>query len=121
MGPATHQFSISGVWADAVFASALQRCEQPSAGEIRQAAAAAVGAFGPCGCAARVAQEFGDHPETAVTRMRWARTVAAEAFQVELPGHRLGPGARSLSRCLWRSWRNPLIRPTRRSRTCVEF
>jgi len=35
MGPATHQFSISGVWADAVFASALQRCEQPSAGEIR--------------------------------------------------------------------------------------
>jgi hypothetical protein len=70
----------SGVWADAVFASLLQRCEHPSAGEVRRAATAAVGAFGPCGCAARVAQEFGDHPEVAVTRMRWAREVAAEAF-----------------------------------------
>jgi len=27
-----------------------------------------------------VAQEFGDHPETAVARMNWARTVAGEAF-----------------------------------------
>jgi hypothetical protein len=81
-----HKRGVSGVWADAVFVSALQRCEHPSAGEVRQAATAAVGAFGPCGCAARVAQEFGDHPETAVTRMRWARMVAAEAFHDELPG-----------------------------------
>jgi hypothetical protein len=80
MGSVAHQAGISGVWADAVFVSALQRCEHPSAGQVRQAAAAAVGAFGACGCAARVAQEFGDHPETAVTRMRWARTMAAEAF-----------------------------------------
>jgi hypothetical protein len=86
MGSVADQLGISGVWADAVFASALQRCEHPSAGEVRRAAAAAVGAFGPCGCAARVAQEFGDHPETAVTRMRWARTVAAEAFRDELAG-----------------------------------
>jgi hypothetical protein len=27
-----------------------------------------------------VAQEFGDHPETAVIRMRWARAVAGAAF-----------------------------------------
>jgi hypothetical protein len=27
-----------------------------------------------------VAQEFGDHPETAVMRMRWARQVAGQAF-----------------------------------------
>lgn len=32
------------------------------------------------GCAARVAQAYGDHPETAVTRMRWARTAVASAF-----------------------------------------
>jgi hypothetical protein len=27
-----------------------------------------------------VAQEFGDHPDTAVIRMRWARDVARKAF-----------------------------------------
>jgi len=27
-----------------------------------------------------VAQEFGDHPEAAVDRMRWARAVADELF-----------------------------------------
>jgi hypothetical protein len=27
-----------------------------------------------------VAQEFGDHPDTAVTRMRWARDLAAAAI-----------------------------------------
>ena len=29
------------------------------------------------GCAARMAQEFGDHPEAACDRMRWARQVVA--------------------------------------------
>jgi hypothetical protein len=50
--------------------SALQRCEQPSAGQIRQAVAAAVRAFGPSGCAERVAQEFDDHPDGAAGRTR---------------------------------------------------
>ena len=36
--------------------------------------------FGVGGCAAQVAQEFGDHPDTAVTRMRWARHAVTEAF-----------------------------------------
>jgi len=81
MGPAIHEPDSSAVWADALFVSALQRCEQPSAGQIRQAVAAAVRAFGPSGCAERVAQEFGDHPDGAVGRMRWARTRAAEVFK----------------------------------------
>jgi len=72
--------SISAVRADAVFVSGLQRCDEPSACEVRQAAAAAIRAFGCSGCAGRVAQEFGDHPETAVIRMRWARGVVVEAF-----------------------------------------
>jgi hypothetical protein len=72
--------SISAVRADALFVSALQGGDHPGAREVRQAVAAAVGAFGQRGCAGRVAQEFGDHPETAVTRMRWARQVAGEAF-----------------------------------------
>ena len=77
MRPAMHHLSIS---ADALFVSALQRGDHPSAKEVRQAAAAAVQAFGRHGCAERVAQEFGDHPEAAVARMRWARQVAGKAF-----------------------------------------
>ena len=66
--------------ADALFVSALQCSDELSAGQVRQAVAAAVGAFGYSGCAGRVAQEFGDHPETATARMRWARAVAGQAL-----------------------------------------
>jgi hypothetical protein len=80
MRPAMHHLSISAIRADALFVSALQRGDHLGAREVRQAVAAVVEAFGQRGCAGRVAQEFGDHPETAVTRMRWARQVAGEAF-----------------------------------------
>ena len=63
----------SAVWADALFASVLQRSDNPSAGQVRKAIAAAVRAYGGLGCVQRVAQEFGDHPEAAAGRMRWAR------------------------------------------------
>jgi len=72
--------STSTVWADALFASMLQRSDGPTAGQVRKAVAATVRAYGSRGCAERVAQEFGDHPETAVTRMRWARGVVGEVF-----------------------------------------
>src|SRR5579859_3439116 len=80
MRPAAHYYlttpatsATAASEADALFVSALQRSDELSAGQIRQAIAAAVGAFGYSGCAGRVAQEFGDHPETAAARMRWAR------------------------------------------------
>ena len=73
------------VWADALFASLLQRSDNPSAGQIRKAIAAAVRAYGGPGCVQRVAQEFGDHPEAAVDRMRWARAVADELFASPSP------------------------------------
>ena len=73
--------SISAVRADALFASALQRSDEPGAGQVRRAVAAAVGALGDVGCAARVAQAYGEHPETAVTRMCWARAAVASAFE----------------------------------------
>jgi hypothetical protein len=72
--------SASAVRADALFASMLQRSGGPSADEVRKAIAAAVRAYGGRGCAERVAQEFGDHPETAVARMRWVRGVVGEVF-----------------------------------------
>jgi hypothetical protein len=76
---------IGAVGADALFASALQRSDEPSARQVRQAVAAAVRAYGPQGCAERVAQEYGDHPEAAAARMRWARTTAGEALGDSAP------------------------------------
>ena len=93
--PVIAYLSIGAVQADAVFVSGLQCCDEPSAGQVRQAVAAAVRAFGCSGCAGRVAQEFGDHPETAVIRMRWARGVAREAF-ADSPDPRLGADADGL-------------------------
>ena len=75
----------SAVWADALFASMLQRFDEPSASQVREAVAAALRAYGGRGCAERVAQEFGDHPETAVARMRWARGVIGELFAAPGP------------------------------------
>jgi hypothetical protein len=80
MEPAVHHFSISAVRADALFASELQGSQQPTAAQVRRAVAAVVRALGDLGCAERVAQEFGDHPELAAARMRWARRTADEAF-----------------------------------------
>ena len=73
MRSSTYDPSISTVRADALFASALQRSDNPSAAQVGQAIVASVRAFGARGCAARVAQAYGEHPETAVLRMRWAR------------------------------------------------
>ena len=86
MRPSQHHFSITGfAAADALFASALQCSQAPTTDQVRQAINAAVGAFGYSGCAGRVAQEFGDHPETAAARMRWAReTLAGLEFRVRL-------------------------------------
>jgi len=93
MGPAQHHHLDSSAFgaADALFVSALQCSEAPSAGQIRQAIDAAVRAFGVSGCAARVAQEFGDHPETAAARMRWARAAARSAFADRVPAPRRSP------------------------------
>ena len=85
MWPVMAYLSIGAFHADAVFVSRLQRCDEPSAGQVRQAVAAAIRAFGYSGCAGRVAQEFGDHPETAVIRMRWARAVARAVFADSAP------------------------------------
>jgi len=76
--PANTRSRPRAAWADALFVSMLQCSDRPSTGQARQAIAAAIDAYSGRGCAERVAQEFGDHPETAVVRMRWALAVAGE-------------------------------------------
>jgi hypothetical protein len=95
MWPGRAHLSMSAVRADAAFVSGLQRSDEPSARQVRQAVTAAIRTFGCSGCAERVAQEFGDHPETAVIRMRWARAVAREAFADPAPEPAPGTNARA--------------------------
>src|SRR4051794_11679495 len=75
-----HQLSISTVRSAALFVSSVQRSDGPDTTRVRAAVTAAVRAYGSRGGAARVAQEFGAHPETAVAGMRWARQVVDDVF-----------------------------------------
>src|SRR5262249_61185233 len=85
MRPVMPCLSSGASQADVVFASWLQRGDKPSVGQVRQAVAAAIHAFGYSGCTERVAQEFGDHPETAGIRVRWARAVGPDALAGFVP------------------------------------
>lgn len=63
---------------EALFASALQRSDAPTPDMVAQAIVQTVRQFGARGCAGRMAQEFGDHPEAAAERMRWVRQLIAQ-------------------------------------------
>jgi hypothetical protein len=64
---------------EALFASALQRSDAPSPEVVAEAIRRTVRRFGRRGCAGRMAQEFGDHPETAVERMNWVRQLVGQS------------------------------------------
>jgi hypothetical protein len=114
MRSAPSDLGISAARAEALFASALQRSDAPSARQVERAVAAALGTLGELGCAARVAQAYGEHPETAVARMRWARTAVAGAFGASPSGPAPGPragryaGPRDAARTCGRGGLSPL-------------
>ena len=93
MQSALCDLSNSAARADALFASALQRSDEPNARQVEHAVTTAIGALGELGCAARVAQAYGEDQQTAVTRMRWARTAVADAFGAPPSEPARGPGA----------------------------
>jgi hypothetical protein len=66
--------------ADALFMSHLQCSSRFDVADVHAHIAAALRRLGARGCAASVAAEFGDHPETAVARMGWARRTVAAAY-----------------------------------------
>ena len=74
------QVTIAGpidVRCEALFASALQPSDDPTVSMVAAAISSAVRRFGRRGCLGQMAQEFGDHPDAAAQRMRWARQLAA--------------------------------------------
>ena len=70
------------VRSEALFVSHVQRSQHPTAQLIRDTISATMDRFGETECAALVAQEFGEHPDCALGRMRWARHAARDAFSV---------------------------------------
>lgn len=65
---------------EALFCSCLQPSQRPSPELVRETVHAVVFKAGEARCAELVAQEFGDHPDTALARMGWCRAAVAEAF-----------------------------------------
>jgi hypothetical protein len=88
---------LNDVRSEALFASALQPSDEPSVAQVRAEIKHTVRQLGTRGCAARMAQQFGDTPESAVTRMRWARRVVADIFAVQ-PAHATAHPVLSASR-----------------------
>jgi len=72
--------TFEAIRAEALFASTLQSSESPSRGQVRRAVAATLRRLGIRGCAAQQAGEFGEHPETAVARMKWALAVIRAVY-----------------------------------------
>jgi hypothetical protein len=62
--------------AEALFASGLSECSRPTRQQAADAIGWAVRMYGGVrGCAAELAGAYGDYPDAAMVRMRWARRV----------------------------------------------
>ena len=70
--------NVTDVRCAALFASGLQRSDAPTGDAVAEAVQRTVRQFGVRGCEGRMAQEFGDHPEAAMERMRWVRQLVRE-------------------------------------------
>ncbi len=68
----------SATWAssDPPPADLVRAVHAPTPEALAEVIRRTVRRLGIAGCASRMAQEFGDHPETAASRMRWIRSSA---------------------------------------------
>jgi len=109
------RLNVDDARCEALFASALQRSDAPSAESVAAAISHAVRRLGIRGCVNRMAQEFGDHPQAAAERMRWVRQLAAAAAAPATcePGPR--PPGRSPGLAVRQAITQPAVsRPARR-------
>lgn len=72
--------TFEAVRAEALFASTLQMSQGPVDEDVRAAVTCTLRRIGVQGCVARVATEFGDHPDIATTRMGWALRMIRHAY-----------------------------------------
>lgn len=79
------RLNVNDARCEALFASGLQRSDAPTPDTLTNAIKHTVRKFGIAGCASRMAQEFGDHPDAAASRMRWIRQLIAEVAAPPAP------------------------------------
>jgi len=73
---------IADARAEALFASELSALVEPTSEQVAAAIRRALLRYGGTrGCAAEVAAAYGDCPETAAPRTRWARTVVRSCYR----------------------------------------
>lgn len=72
------RLNVNDARCKALFASGLQRSDAPTPEVVAEVISLTVRQFGIAGCTSRMAQEFGDHPEAAASRMRWIRQLLSE-------------------------------------------
>jgi hypothetical protein len=88
---------LTAARAEALFTSCLSAGTRPAPGEVAEAIRAAMRAYGGSrGCAAEVAAAYGERPETAAPRMRWALGVVSATYPPR--PHRLVPRPAAPSR-----------------------
>ena len=73
------RLNVNGARCAALFASGVQRSDAPSPAAVAEVISRTVRRLGIAGCASQMAQEFGDHPEAAASRMRWIRQLISQA------------------------------------------
>jgi hypothetical protein len=84
---------LTAARAEALFVSDLSACGGPTKADVIAAIRHSVRVYGGLrGCAGEVAAAYGDHPEIAAPRMRWARGVVETMFAKPSPRPRSRPG-----------------------------
>ncbi len=74
------RLNVNDARCEALFASGLQRSDSPTPETLADVISGTVRQFGIAGCLSRMAQEFGDHPEAAASRMRWIRQLVSAIY-----------------------------------------
>jgi len=101
------RLNVDGARCEAPFASELQRPDAPTADSVTEAISRTVRRLGTRGCAGRMAQESGDHPQAAAGRMRWIRQLATGTttgrWRASARSRLAGPGGRPPASCLSRA------------------
>ena len=72
------RMTVNEAVCEALFASPLQPSDALTAESVADAIGSTVRRLGPAGCTGRMAEEFGDHPDEAIDRMRWVRELAGD-------------------------------------------
>src|SRR4051794_29293059 len=80
--------SLTAARAAALFVSDLSVTEQPTNRLVEAAIKRAIQSHGGArACAADVAAAYGDYPEFAARRMRWARGLVEDLYERRMPHH----------------------------------